>query len=326
MGNMEESARRNNSYKVLSGSAHPELCDRICAYLGVKRTDALVTTFPDGETFVKINENIRGSDVFIVQPTCPPSNHNLMELFIMVDAARRASAERITAVMPFFGYARQDRKDQPRVPITAKLVANLLVAAGVDRVLTMDLHAGQIQGFFDIPVDHLYAMPVILNHLNKEILDPSEWVVVSPDVGNMKMTYAYSRALKMPMAIVAKNRVSATKVEALELIGEVKGRNALIVDDLTETFGTVDTAANMIKQNGARKIWAAISHAVLGSLGQKRLEESAVERVFSTDSTPFATGAKVHSVTVAELLGEGIQRIFNNQSVSSLFDIEKTRA
>lgn len=318
---MAESSSRQNCFKVLSGSAHPVLCDKICRFLGVSRTDALVTTFPDGETFVKINENIRGSDVFIVQPTCPPSNHNLMELFIMVDAARRASAERITAVIPFFGYARQDRKDQPRVPITAKLVANLLVAAGVHRVLTMDLHAGQIQGFFDIPVDHLYAMPVILAYLKSEILNPAEWVVVSPDVGNMKMTYAYSRALKVPMAIVAKNRVSATEVEALDLIGEVEGRNALIIDDLTETFGTVGMAADMLKRHGAKRIWAAISHAVLGTLGQDRLQESAVEKLICTDSTPFAMGEKVHPVSVAELLGEGIKRIYENQSVSSLFDI-----
>lgn len=323
---MEAAPSRYNCVKVISGSAHPDLCEKICRYLEIERTNALVTTFPDGETFVKINENIRGSDVFIVQPTCPPSNHNLMELFIMVDAARRASAERITAVIPFFGYARQDRKDQPRVPITAKLVANLLVAAGVHRVLTMDLHAGQIQGFFDIPVDHLYAMPVILSYLKSEIVNPAEWVVVSPDVGNMKMTHAYSRALKVPMAIVAKNRVNATEVEALDLIGEVRGRNALIIDDLTETFGTVSMASDMLKQQGAKRIWAAISHAVLGNLGHQRLRDSEVERLICTDSTPFATGEKVHAVSVAELLGEGIKRIYGNQSVSSLFDIDRTRA
>lgn len=318
---MAEETSPEVNYKVFSGSAHQVLCDKICRYLKVPRTNAEVTTFPDGETFVKINENIRGMDIFIVQPTCPPSNHNLMELFIMVDAARRASAERITAVIPFFGYARQDRKDQPRVPITAKLVANLLVASGVHRVLTMDLHAGQIQGFFDIPVDHLYAMPVILSHLKSEIVDPADWVVVSPDVGNMKMTYAYAQALKMPMAIVSKNRVSATEVQALDLIGEVHGRNALIVDDLTETFGTVGTAAELLKRRGAKRIWSAISHAVLGDMGRQRLRDSAVEKLICTDSTPYAEGEKVHPVSVAELLGEGIKRIHGNKSVSSLFDI-----
>ncbi|MEM0969824.1 MAG: ribose-phosphate pyrophosphokinase [Verrucomicrobiota bacterium] len=306
--------------KILSGSAHPALSDKICQYLKAPRTDVLVTTFPDGETFVKINENIRGSDVFIIQPTCPPTNHNLMELFIMVDAARRASAERITAVIPFFGYARQDRKDQPRVPITAKLVANLLVSSGVHRVLTMDLHAGQIQGFFDIPVDHLYGMPTLLGHLKESGMN-SECVVVSPDVGNMKMTHAYARALGCPMAIVAKNRVSATEVEAIDLIGEVEGRHALIVDDLTETFGTIAKAADLILEQGAKSVRAAVSHAVLGDLGQQRLKDSRVEELISTDSTPFSVGEKVTTVSVAGLLGEGISRIHANRSVSSLFDI-----
>jgi len=194
-------AARNSDLRVFSGNAHPKLVDAICESLGEGRSDATVTSFPDGETFVKINENIRGCDVFIVQPTCPPTNGNLMELLIMVDAARRASAERITAVIPFFGYARQDRKDQPRVPITAKLVANLLVAAGVHRVLTIDLHAGQIQGFFDIPVDHLYAAPVVINCLREKKL--KDLVVVSPDVGGLKMAYAYANALEADFAIVA---------------------------------------------------------------------------------------------------------------------------
>lgn len=311
----------NSNLKILSGTSHPALCDRICKFLGVERSDALVTSFPDGETFVKINENIRGADIFIVQPTCPPTNQNLMELFIMADAARRASAERITAVIPFFGYARQDRKDQPRVPITAKLVANLLVSAGIGRVLTMDLHAGQIQGFFDIPVDHLYAMPVILGYLREQDLDPEDWVVVSPDVGNLKMTQAYARALEAPMAIVAKNRVSATEVEAIDLIGEVEGKNTLIIDDLTETFGTIQTAASLLRKRGAKTVRAAVSHAVLGDLGKKRLVDSLVDELISTDSTPQAGGEKVTVVGVAELLGEGIDRIHGNRSVTSLFDI-----
>ncbi len=310
-----------SSLTILSGSSHPALCDNVCKHLGITRTDALVTTFPDGETFVKINENIRGLDVFIFQPTCPPSNHHLMELFIMVDAARRASAERITAVIPFFGYARQDRKDQPRVPITAKLVANLLVAAGVNRVLTMDLHAGQIQGFFDIPVDHLYAMPTLVKHFKKSGVGSNNSVIVSPDVGNMKMTQAYSRALEVPMAIVGKRRVSATEVEAVDLIGEVEGKHALIIDDLTETFGTIDEAAKLLIQNGAKTVRAAVSHAVLNDLGRERLLNSQVEELICTDSTPSAHGDKVTVVSVAGLLGEGIGRIHDNRSVSSLFDI-----
>ncbi|MEM7602802.1 MAG: ribose-phosphate diphosphokinase, partial [Verrucomicrobiota bacterium] len=235
--------------RIFSGTAHPELADDIVSYLGVRKSDLTVTQFPDGETFVKINENIRGRDIFIVQPTSPPTNENLMELLIMVDAARRASAARITAVIPFFGYARQDRKDQPRVPITAKLVANLLTAAGVNRVLTMDLHAGQIQGFFDIPVDHLYAKPVLIKYLRDKGLTDN-LVVVSPDVGGMKMAHSYSKALESPLAIVAKNRVSATEVEAISLIGEVEGCNVLLVDDISETAGTLTSAAKLLRSHG----------------------------------------------------------------------------
>ncbi|MCB1230286.1 MAG: ribose-phosphate pyrophosphokinase [Verrucomicrobiae bacterium] len=306
--------------KIFSGSAHRELADDIAQYLHVRRSDVTVTQFPDGETFVKINENIRGRDVFIVQPTCPPTNQNLMELLIMVDAARRASAERITAVIPFFGYARQDRKDQPRVPITSKLVANLLVAAGVNRVLTMDLHAGQIQGFFDIPVDHLYAKPVLIRHFRQQRLD-DDLVVVSPDVGGMKMAHSYAKELRAPLAIVAKNRVSASEVEALDLIGEVDGKNVLIVDDITETAGTLKTAAALLKERGAKRIFAGVSHAVLNETGRQRLQESAIEQVITTDSTPFAKGENVSVVSIAELMGEGIRRIHHDESVTSLFDI-----
>jgi len=306
--------------KIFSGSAHPELVDRIAAYLGVSRSDATVSQFPDTETFVKINENIRGRDVFIVQPTCPPTNQNLMELLILVDAARRASAERITAVIPFFGYARQDRKDQPRVAITAKLVANLLVASGVQRVLTVDLHAGQIQGFFDIPVDHLYALPVLLGHLREQQLS-NNLVVVSPDVGGMKMAHAYSKALKVPLAIVAKNRLSATEVEAMDLIGEVEGRNVLLVDDISETAGTLTSAARLLREHGAKRIFAGVSHAVLNDQGRTRIAASEIETLFATDSTPYAHGEKVQEVSIAALLGEGIRRIHHGESVSSLFDI-----
>ncbi|MDG2125604.1 MAG: ribose-phosphate pyrophosphokinase [Verrucomicrobiales bacterium] len=306
--------------RIFSGNAHPGLADEICASLGERRADATVTSFPDGETFVKINENIRRCDVFIVQPTCPSTNANLMELLIMVDAARRASAERITAVMPFFGYARQDRKDQPRVPITAKLVANLLVAAGVNRVLTMDLHAGQIQGFFDIPVDHLYAAPVIIKYLREKKM-ADDLVVVSPDVGGIKMTHAYAEALGAEMAIVAKHRVSATEVEAKYVIGEVKGRDVLLVDDMTETAGTLTAAAEMLKEHGVKSIRAAVSHGVLGELAHERLKASAIEELICTDSVPQAFGPRVTVCPVADLLGSAIQRIHGGQSVTSLFDI-----
>ncbi len=306
--------------KVFSGTSHPELADEIATYLGIERSNATVKQFPDGETFVKINENIRGRDIFIVQPTCPPTNENIMELLIMVDAAKRASAERITAVIPFFGYARQDRKDQPRVPITAKLVANLLTAAGVSRVLTMDLHAGQIQGFFDIPVDHLYAKPVLIRYMKEnDLMD--NLVVVSPDVGGMKMAHSYSKALECPLAIVAKNRVSATEVEAMELIGEVEGKNILLVDDITETAGTLTSAAKLLRENGALRIFAGVSHAVLNEQGQQRINDSDIEMVISTNSTPYAVGEKVKAVTIAALMGEAIARIHDAESVTSLFDI-----
>jgi ribose-phosphate pyrophosphokinase len=313
--------RSPNDFRIIAGSAHPGLVDRICGYLEVERTDTTVSSFPDGETFVQINENVRGCDVFIVQPTCPPTNQNLMELLIMVDAARRASAERITAVLPFFGYARQDRKDKPRVPITAKLVANLLVASGVTRVLTMDLHAGQIQGFFDIPVDHLYAAPFLIKYLRDEGMfdDPEKFVMVSPDVGGIKMVYAYAQAIGCGFAIVAKHRVSATEVEAQYLVGEVSRKHVLIVDDMTETAGTLVAASDLLKEHGAKSIRAGVSHAVLNDVALARLKESVIEELICTDSVPMAGGGKVTTVGVAELLGEGIRRIHEGKSVSSLF-------
>jgi ribose-phosphate pyrophosphokinase len=308
--------------KLFSGTAHRSLAERIAAYLDQPLADVHVTSFPDGETFVRINENVRGADVFIIQPTCPPTNHNLMEMLIMVDAARRASAERITAVIPFFGYARQDRKDQPRVPITAKLVANLLTAAGVHRVLTMDLHAPQIQGFFDIPVDHLYAKPTLIGCLRERHPDTTNLTVVSPDVGGVKMARAYAEALGAELAIVAKHRVSATEVEAMNVIGEVDGRDVLLVDDMTETAGTLKAAGEILKAHGAKRVFAGVSHAVLGEIGQERLRNSVIEEVITTDSVPQATGEKVHAVSVAPLLGEAIRRISEGQSVTSLFDME----
>lgn len=311
--------------KVFSGSANRELALRICKYIGVPLGQATISSFPDGETYVRIEENIRGHDVFIIQPTCPPTNQHLMELLIMVDAARRASADRITAVIPFFGYARQDRKDQPRVPITAKLVANLLLASGVDRVLTMDLHAQQVQGFFDIPVDHLYSLPVLIKYLRQRLTRKT--VVVSPDVGGLKMASAYANALGANLAIVAKERRSATETEALYLIGEVEDRDVLLVDDLTETAGTLTSAAELMRKRGALEIYAGVSHAVLVDVAIPRLQKSKIEELVTTNSTPVRAvdGFKTTVLCVSELLGEGMKRIHNDESVSSLFNIDDGR-
>src|SRR4051794_16823366 len=308
--------------KVFSGTANRELAQRICDYIGTPLGQATISSFPDGETYVKIEENIRGRDVFIIQPTCPPTNQHLMELLIMVDAARRASADRITAVIPFFGYARQDRKDQPRVPITAKLVANLLHAAGVSRVLTMDLHAQQVQGFFDIPVDHLYSMPVLLKYLRTRLT--RKLTVVSPDVGGLKMASAYAEALGANLAIVAKERKSATETEALYLIGDVENSDVLLVDDLTETAGTLSSAGGVVKKNGARNNFAGVGHAgpVGGGISRGRKKE--IEELITTNSTPVrpVEGFKTTVLCISELLGEGMKRIHNDESVSSLFKID----
>ena len=315
---------RNLEMKIFTGNAHPELAGHICDYLKVGLGDASVSSFPDGETYVKINDNIRGRDVFIIQPTCPPTNQNLMELLILVDAARRASAARITSVIPFFGYARQDRKDQPRVPITAKLVANLLVAAGVNRVLTMDLHAQQLQGFFDIPVDHLHARPVMVEYLHK--LAIGNLVVVSPDVGGVKMASAYAQAVGAGLAIVVKKRTSASETEASHIIGDVSGKNVLIVDDLTETAGTLTSAAKMLRKHGALDIYAGVTHAVLTDLAVERLKDSEIKELITTDSVPVrpTSEQRVKVLSVAELLGEGIRRIHDDESVSSLFELKTT--
>jgi len=306
--------------KLFTGTAHPELANSIASELGMQLTDVSVNSFPDGETFVKINENIRGQNVFLIQPTCPPTNHNLMELFIMVDAAKRASARHITAVIPFFGYARQDRKDQPRVPITAKLVANLLTAAGADRVLTMDLHAPQIQGFFDIPVDHLYAAPVLIRYI-RDKCSVDNLSVVSPDVGGLKMSHAYAKALGSELAIVAKHRVSATEVEAINVIGNVEGKDVLLVDDMTETAGTLTAAAGILKERGAGRIFAGVSHAVLNKAALKRLEESEIEELICTDSVPMAHGDRITTLSIAPLLASAIERINSGESVTRLFEI-----
>jgi ribose-phosphate pyrophosphokinase len=273
--------------KIFTGNANPALAKEICEHLGVPLGTATVNRFPDGETFVQINENIRGCDVYVVQPTCAPANDRIMELLIMIDALRRASAARITAVIPFFGYARQDRKDKPRVPITAKLVANLLTAAGANRVLTVDLHAQQIQGFFDIPVDHLYASPVFYAHIkNKPWLKDA--TVFSPDVGGLKYASAVADMLNLPYGFVAKRRTSATTVQATSLVGEVEGRDIILVDDMTETAGTLTAAAELLLTRGALSVRACVTHAVLGEMAAARLAKSAVTELICTNSTPMA--------------------------------------
>ncbi len=308
--------------KIFSGSSNRPLAEGICKAIGVPLGEATVKCFPDGESFVKINENIRGADVYLIQSTCPPSNHHLMELLIMIDAARRASANRITAVIPFYGYARQDRKDQPRVPITAKLVANLLVAAGANRVLTMDLHSQQIQGFFDIPVDHLYASPVLFDYFKTKV-STTNLVVCSPDVGGMKMAAAYADLLGAGLGMVAKKRTSATKVEAINLVGDVKDCDVLLVDDITETAGTLTAAAKILRDNGARTVRAAVSHCVLNDIAYERLRSGLIDELITTNSVPIDTrGLPITVLSVADLLGQAIVRINSNESVTNLFRVK----
>jgi len=307
---------------LFSGTANPGLVAGIARYLDTACGEVEIRRFSEGEIFVKFLQNIRGSDVFIVQPTCSPPNETLMELLIMIDAARRASAQRITAVLPFYGYARQDRKDQPRVPITAKLVANLLRTAGTDRVLTMDLHAQQIQGFFDIPVDHLYAAPVFVRYLRHVLLN--EPVVVSPDVGSVKMAQAYGDLLGCGFAVVAKRRINAREVDSSHLVGEVVGRDCILVDDLTTTAGTLIAAAEKLKESGAQRIFAAVSHCCLTPAGHTRLDNSPITEMISTNSVPVpekGRSRKVKILSIAELLGEAIHRIHAGESVSSLFRV-----
>ena len=308
--------------KLFSGNSNLPLARAIAASIGIELGKCNVSAFPDGETFVKINENVRGHDVFIIQSTCPPTNHHLMELLILIDAARRASAARITAVLPFYGYARQDRKDQPRVPITAKLVANLLVAAGATRILTMDLHSQQIQGFFDIPVDHLYASPVFFEYFAKRKTDRT-LVVCSPDVGGMKMAAAYADVLGAALGLVAKKRKSATTVEAMSVVGEVAGCDVLLVDDITETAGTLTAAAKILREHGAVNITAAVSHCVLNDVALERLKSGLIDELITTNSTPVdPKGLPITVLSIAKLLGQAIIRINSNESVTGLFRIK----
>jgi ribose-phosphate pyrophosphokinase len=307
---------------IFTGNAHPELANNICKYLKISLSDALVTKFSEGEIRIKINENVRGRDVFMIQPTCPPANDNLMELLIMIDALRRASAQRITAVMPYFGYARQDRKDQPRVPITAKLVANLLTTAGANRILTIDLHAGQIQGFFDIPVDHLLAVGVFLEYFQR--LNLKDLVVVSPDVGGIKMARAYAKRIGAGLAIIDKRRESPERTEAIHILGDVEGKNAIIVDDLIATGSSLFEAAKSLKQAKAKTIYAAITHGVLsGSAIENLAKCEDLKELVITDSIPVDKKRqcpRLKVLSVAGLLGEAIVRIHKEESVSCLFD------
>lgn len=308
--------------KIFSGNAHPDLAKDICKYLKVGLSDAMVTKFSEGEIRVKIDENVRGKDVFVIQPTCTPPNETLMELLIMIDALKRASANRITAVMPFFGYARQDRKDQPRVPITAKLVANLLTVAGANRVLTMDLHAGQIQGFFDIPVDHLFAINVFLDYLSK--LKSKDLVVVSPDVGSIKMARSYAKKLMAGLAVIDKRRDSPDKTEVMHILGEVEGKDAIIVDDLIATGSSLIEAVDALKKAKCKSIRAAITHGVLSGPAIDRVDKCKdLQELVISDSIPLSEDRKhpkIKVLSVAELLGEAIKRIHHEESVSCLFD------
>ncbi len=308
---------------VFSGNANLALAKDICACLKVSLSNAVVTCFSEGEIRVKINDNVRGKDVFIIQPTCPPPNDNLMELLIMIDALRRSSAQRITAVMPYFGYARQDRKDQPRVPITAKLVANLLTTSGANRILTMDLHAQQIQGFFDIPVDHLYAIGVFCDYFAKTDKEDN-MVIVSPDVGSIKMARAYATRLSASFAVIDKRRESPEKTEVMNLLGEVKGKHAIIVDDLIATGGSLIEAVEALKAAGAKSVRAGISHGVLSGPAIERIAACKnLEELVITDSIPLLGARKIPKIkvlSVASLMGEAIKRIHNEESISCLFD------
>ena len=307
---------------IFSGNAHLELANNICKSLKIKLSGVLVSKFSEGEIRVKIEDNVRGKDVFIIQPTCSPPNDNLMELLIMIDALKRASSQRITAVIPYFGYARQDRKDQPRVPITAKLVANLLTTAGANRILTMDLHAGQIQGFFDIPMDHLFAIGVLWEHLAK--LKLSDVVIVSPDVGGIKMARAYAKRLGAGLAIIDKRRLSPEKAEAMHILGEVTDKNAIIVDDLVATGGSLMEAVVTLKKANAKTVRAAITHGVLSGNAMENVDRcKELEEIFITDSIPLPDHKKhprIKVITVADLLAEAIKRIHKEESVSCLFD------
>jgi ribose-phosphate pyrophosphokinase len=307
--------------KIFGGRAHPALVQEICEYLNLTAGQVSAYNFSDGETFCQIEENVRGNDVFVVQPTCGPVNENLMELLIMLDSFKRSSASRVTAVIPYYGYARQDKKDRPRVPITAKLVADLISRAGADRVLTMDLHADQIQGFFDVPVDHLFAAPVLLAAVRD--LNVPDLVIVSPDAGGVERARAIAKRLEVGLAIVDKRRTAPNEAEVMHVIGDVEGCNALIVDDIIDTAGTLTKTVEALVKKGACRVLAAGVHGILSGPALQRIDASPLEAVLITNTTPvdekLSRCKKLRPLTVAPLLGEAIRRIHENSSVSSLF-------
>lgn len=318
---MKMQGRRDHPLKLFTGNAHPSLAREICARLGIAVGEMRVDRFPDGEVRLQIQENVRGADVFVVQPTCRPVNENLVELLVILDALRRASAYRITAVMPYYGYARQDRKDRPRVPISAKLVADLLTSAGADRVLALDLHVGQIQGYFDIPVDHLYATPVTVAYFAK--LRLKDLVVVSPDPGGVERARAFAKRLRVPLAIIDKRREDAHVVEVFNVIGDVAGKTCLIVDDLIDTGGTLAKGSVALLDNGAKKVFACCTHGVFAGDAVRTLTEAPIEQVVATNSIPLTLEAekcrRIKVLSVAGLLAEAIRSIYEETSVSKLF-------
>jgi ribose-phosphate pyrophosphokinase len=311
----------NRELKIFSGNANLALAHEICTYLGQKLGEATVSSFSDGEIRVKIEENVRGADVFVVQSCCQPVNDSLMELLIIIDALKRSSANRITAVIPYFGYARQDRKDQPRVPITAKLVADLMTTAGADRVLSMDLHAGQIQGFFNVPVDHLYALPVLLDYIVKKQI--TDLVVVSPDAGGVERARAFAKRMQANLAIIDKRREGPNQAQIMNIIGDVQGKSVLLLDDMIDTAGTIVQGAQACLDHGAREVMTACTHAVLSGPALERLQASCLSEVVVTNTIPLRgkelACPKLHQLSVAPLLGEAIRRIHEDESVSSLF-------
>jgi ribose-phosphate pyrophosphokinase len=309
----------SDQISLISGRAHPRFAQAVSENMGIPLLDARVADFPDREIDIKIHEDVRGSDCYVIQPTCPPVNDNWVELLLLVDTLRRASAGRITAVMPYYGYARKDRKDEGRVPISAKVVANTLEASGVDRVLTVDMHAAQIQGFYDIPVDHLYAKPVLLDRLKS--LNIENPVVVTPDAGGVKMARAYAKILGADLAIVDKRRISGSEIAIEHVIGDVDGRNAIIVDDMISTAGSITEAARVLKTNGAKEITICVTHGVFCGPAVERLNACPVERILVTDTNPFGgnTPNRLEVVSLAPMVAQAIRNIHDSKSVSSLF-------
>ncbi len=307
--------------KIFSGNSNQELAKKICKDLGTGLGMSEAGKFQDGEISVYIGETVRGADVFVIQPTCPPVNENLMELLIMIDAMKRASAGRVNAVIPYYGYARQDRKTKARDPITAKLVANLITKAGADRVISMDLHAGQIQGYFDIPVDHLLGVPILVKYFAD--LVGTETVVVSPDLGGVTRARNFASLLDLPIAIIEKRRPKANVSEVMNVIGDIEGKNVIIVDDIADTAGTITKAAKVLKDFGAKSVYAACTHALLSGPAIERIEDSPIEKFVITDTIPLSEEKKIDKleiVSVAPLFAEAIRRIYQNESVSKLFD------